>query len=455
MTFRGRLTVVAAVAVAVAVALASGAIFLVVRAELRSQVDASLRDLAGQARIHISAFTGEMSVTLPPSAYGGASGYAQVVAPNGTLRFGGGRPIPVSQRAGAVAAGRSSAYFEDTTVGGIHLRVYTTQLQQSFALQVARPLTEVDQTLRHLVLVLAVVTAAGIAVAAILGTAVTRTAVRPVTALTETAEYVTSTGDLSRRIEVPGSDEVSRLATAFNQMLVALQASLEAQRQLVADASHELRTPLTSLRTNIEVLEGGRELAAEDRRRLLADVRSELEELTVLVGDLVELGRGTEPVHAAEEVELDRLVAAAVERATTRAPQVRFEASLEPALVRGVPERLDRAIVTVLANAVTFSPARSSVEVVLRAGELSVRDHGPGIAPEDLPKIFDRFYRSPAARGTAGSGLGLAIVRQVASSHGGSVSAEPAPGGGALFRLRLPQSVPDPPAAAASVADRR
>src|SRR5439155_612860 len=220
MTFRGRLTVVAAVAVAVAVALASGAIFLVVRAELRSQVDASLRDLAGQARIHISAFTGEMSVTLPPSVYGGASGYAQVVAPNGALRFGGGRPIPVSARASAVAAGRSSAYFEDTTVDGIHLRVYTTQLQHDRALQVTRP--------------------------------------------------------------------------------------------------------LTSLRTNIEVLETGRELGTEDRRRLLADVRSELEELTVLVGDLVELGRGSEPVHAAEEVRLDRLVGAAVERAAARAPQVRF-----------------------------------------------------------------------------------------------------------------------------------
>jgi two-component system sensor histidine kinase MprB len=448
MTFRGRLTLVASAAVAVAVAMASVAIFLVVRAELRGQLDTSLRGIAGEARVDATPF--HFRVTLPPSAYGGASGYAQVVEPDGAVRFGGGQPIPVSSRASAVAAGRSASFFEDTTVDGIHLRVFTSPLQQNLALQVARPLTEIDQTLRRLVLVLVVVTAAGIAVAAALGTAVTRTAVRPVTTLTETAEYVTSTGDLSRRIEVPGSDEVSRLAAAFNQMLAALQGSLDAQRQLVADASHELRTPLTSLRTNVEVLESGRELSGPDRARLLADVRSELEELTVLVGDLVELGRGSDPVRVTVDVRLDQLVAAAVERATARQLGVRFEVSLEPSVVEGVPERLDRAIVNLLDNAAKFSPPGAAVEVTLRRGELTVRDHGPGIATEDLSKVFDRFYRAPAARGTPGSGLGLAIVRQVAESHGGSVTAEPAPGGGALFRLRIPAAMHAPPLPAPS-----
>ncbi len=442
MTFRGRLTLVAAVAVAVAVAMASVAIFLVVRAELRGQMDTSLRGIAGQARVTVTPFGDR--VTLPTSAYGGASGYAQILEAGGGVNTGGGAPIPVSQRDRAVAAGQAASSYEDATVNGIHIRVFTTPLPQGAALQVARPLTEVDQTLRRLVLVLVVVTATGIAVAAVLGTAVTRTAIRPVAVLTETAEYVTSTGDLSRRIDVPGADEVSRLAAAFNQMLGALQASVAAQRQLVADASHELRTPLTSLRTNIEVLERGGVISDEDRRRLLADVRSELEELTVLVADLVELGRGSEPVQTAVDVRLDQLVATAVGRAAARQTRVRFEASLEPCVVQGVPERLERAIVNLLDNAAKFSPAGSAVQVTLRGGELTVRDHGPGIAADDLPKVFDRFYRAPAARGTPGSGLGLAIVRQVAESHGGTVAAEPAPGGGARFRLRLP-AVPAPP----------
>jgi len=237
---------------------------------------------------------------------------------------------------------------------------------------------------------------------------------------------------------VQGSDELSRLAASFNTMLGVLEASLSTQRQLVADASHELRTPLTSIRTNIEVMSRSDGLSIEERRELLKDVIAQLEDLSVLVGDLVELARGSEPKLEPEDVRLDEVVERAVDVARRRSPGVLFTASLEPTMVRGVPSRLERAVGNLLDNGAKWSPPEQKVEVTLRGGELWVRDHGPGIDEADLPFVFDRFYRSPSARGLPGSGLGLAIVRQVAESHGGRVSAEPAPGGGALFRLSLP-----------------
>ena len=253
-----------------------------------------------------------------------------------------------------------------------------------------------------------------------------------------------ATRDLSRRIDVTGTDEVARLAGRFNEMLGALEASRRAQRQLVADASHELRTPLTSLRTNIEVLARSDGMPAADRESLLRDLVSQLEDLTVLVGDLVDLAREEEQggvalsaAAGAEEVRLDAVVEQAVERARRHAPLLSFEADLEPVVVRGVPERLDRAVANMLDNAIKWSPAGKVVEVSVRESEVTVRDHGPGIDPADLPFVFDRFYRAPAARGVPGSGLGLAIVRQVAEAHGGTVTASRADGGGTVLRLRL------------------
>ena len=202
-----------------------------------------------------------------------------------------------------------------------------------------------------------------------------------------------------------------------------------------------MRTPLTSLRTNLEVLGSGRELPAGDRERLRTDVVAELEGLTELVGDLVELAREEEPNgEPPETLAFDALVAGAVERARRHAPGVTFTTELEPTLVTGARGRLDRAVVNLLGNAGKWSPPDGTVDVRLRGGELTIRDHGPGFAAEDLPHVFDRFYRATAARGRAGSGLGLAIVRAVAERHGGEVTAEPAPGGGALLRLALPVS---------------
>jgi two-component system sensor histidine kinase MprB len=339
-----------------------------------------------------------------------------------------------------VASGEAGEYLRDANVAGTHVRIVTRQLAQGYALQVSRPLTEVDETLGRMRTLLLIVALCGIGLAAGLGLVVARTALAPVRRLTDATEHVTATRDLGSRIDVKGDDELSRLAVSFNTMLAALDESASAQRRFVADASHELRTPLTSLRTNIEVLARTDSLAPAERERLLADVSEQLEEMSLLVAELVELDRAEESAGEQEDVRLDLLAGEAIERARRRRDGITFSADLEESLVRGHPASIDRAIANLLDNAAKWSPAGGEVEVSVHDGVLVVRDHGPGIAEEDLPRVFDRFYRAPAARGSPGSGLGLAIVRRVAESHGGEVSAECAEGGGTRVRLSFPAS---------------
>jgi two-component system, OmpR family, sensor histidine kinase MprB len=440
MSFRRRIAFTAAAAVAIAVAVGSVVAYLVVRDTLLGQIDASLRNAASQPEF--TRQVREPGDAPPLDALEGPVVFMQLTRGDRTVAVGErSRRLGDPRAVQSVADGQREPFFSDEDVFGVHVRVYTSQLAPGLASQVARPLTEVDSALGDLRLGLGIVAIAGIGLAAFLGRLATRHAVRPVTALTEAAEHVARTRDLSRRIEASGGDELARLATSFNTMLGALDDSRRAQRQLVADASHELRTPLTSLRTNLEVLGSRRELPAGDRERLRTDVVAQLEELTELVGDLVELARDEEPCEEPPEtLRLDELVAGAVERARRHAPGVTFTSDLEATLVTGTRGRLDRAVTNLLDNAGKWSPPGGAVEVCLRGGELTVRDHGPGIEAEDLPHVFDRFYRATAARGRAGSGLGLAIVRAVAERHGGAVTAEPAPGGGALLRLALPVS---------------
>ena len=306
-----------------------------------------------------------------------------------------------------------------------------------YALQIARPLTEVNHTLSRIKLFLFLIAAGGVLIAAALGLAVSKAALAPVRRLTEATERVTETGDLSERIETSGHDELSRLATSYNTMLAALEESSRAQRQLVADASHELRTPLTSLRTNIEVLAREQTLPPQERERLLGDVVEQLGEMTTLISELIELARAEQHAEPLEDIRLDLLTADAVERARRNRPLVVFTTDLEESIVHGAPSTIERAIGNLLDNAGKWSPEGGEVEVGVHGDEVTVRDHGPGIAEEDLPYVFDRFYRSSAARGQPGSGLGLAIVKQVAEAHGGHVAAEPADGGGTLMRLTL------------------
>jgi two-component system, OmpR family, sensor histidine kinase MprB len=456
MTFTRRLTLVAAAAVAVIAVLGSVLTYVLVRGELRGEVDRSLRG-SGRATQRLATNLPPPGVGIlrvpvpgppfpvPPVRPGEPNLFLQIVARDGTVTRvrTGGATLPVSRRARDVAAGRSGAFLYDARVNGRHLRVYVTPTAGGRAVMLGRSLSEVDRTLRRLRLILALIALGGVGLAVVLGRIVARTAVAPVQRLTEATEHVAATRDLGRRIAVEGDDELSRLARSFNAMLDslerstrALEASTSAQRQLVADASHELRTPVTTLRTNLEVLRS-RELPAEEREHLLEEIEGQIDELTVLMTDLIDLARGDEREPDAEEVRLDRLVDEAVDRARRHAPGVAFETQLAPSVVAAVPDRLDRAVSNLLDNAVKWSPDGGPVEVRVADGEVSVRDHGPGITPADLPHVFDRFYRGGDARGRPGSGLGLAIVRQVAEAHGGSVAAEPASGGGTCLRLQL------------------
>ncbi|MGO8904460.1 MAG: sensor histidine kinase [Solirubrobacteraceae bacterium] len=476
MSFRRRITLASSAAVAIAVVLASGLVYVLTSNQLHGQIDTQLRNRVDNLRLveHAPVRPRERQLldllqgrspsgrgplegtSVPPGdTLGNVSprpnqvrGYQQLVDSAGKVLFRTGAAnvtLPVDSRTRALAAGRGKNFFRDARVNGIHLRILAEYLAPDRAVQFAQPLTEVDELLSHLRLILVAICLGGIALAALLGRLVAGAAVLPVKRLTRATEHVAETMDLSGRIRSAGEDEIGRLAMSFNAMLDALEQSMRAldqsvhaQRQLVADASHELRTPVTSLRTNIEILQQAEGMGTEDRRRLLDDVVEQIEELTLLMNDLIELARGEEPRADTEDMRLDVVVSEVVDRARRRAPGTPFDVELEPTVVAGVPARLERAVSNLIDNAVKYSPPGEPVEVRLRGRELAVRDHGPGISEEDLPYVFDRFYRGAEARGRPGSGLGLAIVRQVAAQQGGSVAAEHAPGGGTLMRLRLP-----------------
>ena len=355
----------------------------------------------------------------------------------------------------AIASGHARAQMTDVRVGSAHLREITFPVTFSpngpadtgipLAVELARPLNGVDGILENLRLVLALVALAGVALAALLGRLAARRVISPLAEVAQAAQHIGETDDLTGRLRVHADDEVGQLATRFNAMLDRLEGSraqldesMRAQRQLVADASHELRTPVTSLRTNIEVLLQGGELGAEDRRRLLSDVVEQSEELTALVTDLIELARGDEPGFASEDVRIDRVAAESVARARRNTPGITVSADLAPMTLDGVPARLERAINNLLDNAARHSPPGGTIEITVDGDGVRVRDHGPGVAEQDLPYVFDRFFRGTHSRGRQGSGLGLAIVRQVTEQHGGTATVSNAPDGGAVFTLRLP-----------------
>jgi two-component system, OmpR family, sensor histidine kinase MprB len=421
LSFRAKLMLLTATAIALAVTGASVAVWMVAKHELYSQLDSTLY------------FQASNGVQGP---FGGGNNLTLVIGPDGDRH---GSPIvPVTSRALRVAAGGEdrSPYYFNTKTQGIPVRELVYPGQRVGAVLTIAPLTPTTHALHRIRFWIFLIGGIGIALAAALAAFVATAALRPVRRLTAAAENVAATGDLTERVEVTSEDELGRLATRFNDMLAALERSVGAQRRLVADASHELRTPLTAVRTNIDLLREGK-LPPEEAEHALAESSVELDALTSLVADLVELARGEERKLRLEDVQLDDLVAASVERAQARAPQVTFVTALSPTHVRADPVLLDRAISNLLDNAVKYSPAGAPIEVSVRGGEVVVTDHGPGIANEDLPRVFDRFYRAATARSKPGAGLGLAIVREAAEAHGGRATAENSPAG-ARFRIVLP-----------------
>jgi len=433
MSFRTRLTLVATGAVAASLVIASIVIYVAVAASTRSQVDDGLRR---QMLLLASATPGSADLIQGDGQVVTADGRVTPLRPDSLT-------LPFVGDALAATGGHRGNVFRDVHVVGSHLRVLVGPLAPGRAVELAAPLDRVDQLLHRLLVVLMIVTAAGVIVAGVAGRLVAQAALGPVLRLRGAARGVASARRPGTRVPVEGDDELADLATSFNDMVAALERSLDAQRALVADASHELRTPLTSLRTNVEFLL--REPGLEAHAPLLAELRDETEDLGALVSDLIELARHEGDDEPGVDVRLDDLTATAVARARRRAPALTFLTDLHPVTVSGVPGRLDRAITNVIDNAVKWSPPGGAVEVGVAGGELVVRDHGPGIAPTDLPNVFNRFYRSGDSHQLPGSGLGLAIVRQVADAHGGTVSAERAPDGGTRIRLWFPESTTSGP----------
>ncbi|WP_327071073.1 HAMP domain-containing histidine kinase [Kitasatospora sp. NBC_01250] len=442
---RTRLALAGSAAVALVAVGVSWAAFTIVRYELRHQLDLHLVQQATMLQ--------QQDRNRPPGVVYGECGYlaapacTQVVPATAALDPAQPYLLPVTAETRQVATGQRPAYYTDIRISGHPARMYTARFGSAqAAVQVALRSDAVDRGVQQAGELMAAVAGAGVLLAGLLGYVLARTGLAPVARLTATAERIAATRDAGLRIELPPGrheDEVTRLARSFNTMLGELEQSVTAQRRLVADASHELRTPLTALRTNAELLARTDRLTPAQRDRAAAGLNRQLREVTSMVNDLIELARDEEPQPLLERVRPAALVEHCVAAARDHWPAVAFDLAVAPDTVAltlpGVPARLVRLFSNVLDNAAKFSPPGGPVEVTLTASplQLTVRDHGPGIAPEDLPYVFDRFYRASAARALPGSGLGLAMARQIAQAHGAALTAESAPGGGALFRLRF------------------
>ncbi|MFF8713749.1 sensor histidine kinase [Streptomyces sp. NPDC015184] len=458
---RTRLALLVAAAVAVAVAAVAASCWFMVKVQLENQLDASLRDTQVDKRYLTELYTYCRGTTqLPPRPYSGFT--VQLVDSQGTVCIApGAAQLPVTAADLAVIGHeRADTLHWATAADGSRMRVYTTPLRVSqglgrpdteLALSLARPVSEVDRPLSTLAWVLLAVSGIGVLGAGAAGLWVARTGLRPVDELTRAVEHVARTEDLTVRIPVEGEDEIARLSSSFNSMTASLASSRDRQAQLIADAGHELRTPLTSLRTNIELLarseDTGRAIPPDDRRALMKSVKAQMTELASLIGDLQELSRpdatGPGPLQV---VALHDIADTALERARLRGPELTIRAGLTPWYVRAEPAALERAVVNVLDNAVKFSPPRGTIEVALRDGELTVRDHGPGIPADELPHVFERFWRSPSARQLPGSGLGLSIVARTVQQAGGGITLRPAEDGpGTVASIRLPGAPTPPP----------
>jgi two-component system, OmpR family, sensor histidine kinase MprB len=451
VSLRRRITGAAALAVA-AVALTLGVTgYLSTRSHLIGELQQELRSRASPYLQAHNGHGGQPSATqgggpspagspAVPSAppLGGAPGYFQFVHANGTVVAGsGGTPqLPVDARVLEIAKRARGSFFSTARVKGIHVEILTVgDPYDHYAVEVALPLTGVDSVLSSLLLTYGLLVGAGVLVAGALGTLIARSALAPIERFSEQTEQVTSALDRPRRLPETGASELRRLAASFNQTLDALEQSIQAQRHLIADASHELRTPMAALRSDIQILLEAHRLPEEERVGLQEAILAELDELTQLVADVVELARGSAPSEHTEPIELNSVVKKAVESAQRRSPQLQFSMHLEATVVVNAPERVSRAVTNVVDNARKWSPPDGEIEILLREGLLTVRDHGPGFPEKDLAHVFDRFYRGEAARRMPGSGLGLAIVKQAAEAHGGSAEAANAPDGGAVLQV--------------------
>ncbi|MEV0233008.1 HAMP domain-containing sensor histidine kinase [Nonomuraea sp. NPDC050786] len=436
-SLRTRLTLLVAAAVALAIAVSAGACFMIVRKQLYDQVDWELKPRGDSSLPWLVEHC--RPTPEPPGPWGPVQA-TQIIYSDGrpTCYYGSALKITEDDLQVASEGGRPHPH-NGLAEDGSPMRIVTAQVGPGMAVMDARPIGRLQNTLRNVALLLGVVSALGVIGAGTAGLLIARTALRPVGRLTRAVEHIAQTEDLGTRIPVEGDDEIARLSSSFNAMTAALAGSRDRQKQLVADAGHELRTPLTTLRTNIDLLlrseQTGRSLEPKAKERLLVNVKAQFAELSTLVADLLQLARGDTEHEPHVELGFHEVVTAAVERARLRGAEVVTD--LSPWYVVGSAASLERAVLNLIDNAAKFSPG-GQVEVRLRGGRLTVRDHGPGLPEEELPHVFERFWRSPSARGLPGSGLGLAIVAQAVAEAGGEVRLANAPGGGAIATMELP-----------------
>jgi two-component system sensor histidine kinase MprB len=434
VSLRRRITAAVALAVA-AVAVTLGVTgYLSTRSHLIGEIQHQLR---GRVAPLLRPHANRPAVPAPP-VLGGAPGYFQFVYPTGVVLAGdGGKPqLPADAHVLRISRQARGSFFTTARIRGVHVEVFTVgDPYAHYAIEVALPLTEVDSAVHELSLTYGLLVGGGVLLAGLLGAGIARTALAPIRRFSKQTQEVTSALDRPRRLEEKGAEELRGLAMSFNQTLDALERSIQAQRHLILDASHELRTPMAALRSNIQIFLAAHRLPEEERSGLQGAIVAELDELTQLVADVVELARGSTTSEHTEPIELDDIVKEAVGRAQRRAPELAFSLELEPTVIVNAPDRVSRAVTNLIDNARKWSLPSGRIEVVLRDGLLCVRDHGPGFKEEDIPSAFDRFYRADEARRMPGSGLGLAIVKQAAEAHGGFALAANAPDGGAVLRV--------------------
>ena len=450
MSFRTRLGLLVAASVAVAVLAVLGVMLWIARSEARSAIDEQLEE---RAHVLVTA-DGRFRQSVGIRAFGKHVPYdvlVQVIGPKGTVRYISDDVIPVSRGDLEVASGHAESHSGDVATDTVRLRVLTVSLGPRGALMVARPLSEFDHYAHGVREALAVVAIAGVALAGLLGFLVAGRAMGPVRRLTAAAQNVAQTQDLDQPIEPERDDELGELARSFNAMLEALALSRAQQQRLVTDAGHELRTPLTSIRTNIELLSRAEAtqdsdgaaavLDSSERRRMLDDVQFELDQLTELVGELVELATDQRAQGEPTPVDLVDIAASVVDRHRRRA-EVDFVTDFESCEVVVNVALVERAISNLIDNALKWSPPGEPIEISVAQSEglaiVRVRDRGPGIDPALREVVFERFYRAPEARSQPGSGLGLSIVDYVARTHEGSAAVIDTEGPGATVELRLP-----------------
>lgn len=439
-----------ATSVALAVVLMGFIAYATVRVSLYRQLDNELVDIANFELAPISADLENMG-GLNSDALRAANVRLMLLRSDGTIKRVEGETTLLTPGDREMSIARTQTGTSARTVqaaDAVQYRMVAIPLTANdaqYALVIARPLAPTLATLNSMRTILTVAGAFGVLMAALFGYTVGRQGMSPVRRLSAAVTRITETAEFTP-IEINSSDELGDLTRSFNTMLNSLASSRDRQRRLIADAGHELRTPLTSMRTNIELLvadEKSGMLPEGARSEILRDIAAQLGEFTSLVGDLVQLSREDTVTPSPEPLDLRDVVESAILRAKRRGPNLNFDVELNSLFIVGEPDTLERAITNLLDNAVKFSPPRGTIRVHLEGDTLRISDEGPGIADEDLPHVFDRFYRSDRARNTPGTGLGLSIVAHTIVAHGGKVWAGRSAQGGAEFTVRLPGRTPD------------